>query len=267
LPESDNATDTKLLVGQLREAGDIARHYFGGTYKSWNKGHGSPVTEADIEIDNFLRQRLLAARPTYGWLSEETTDDPVRLMRKRVFVVDPIDGTHGFLKHRPDFTIVAAIVENGRPVSGAIYNPITDDMFEATKGEGARKNGATVRVSARSNFEGVRFLAEKKVMDPARWANPWPHSIRVETRASAAYRMALVTAGEFDAMISLSPKLDWDVAAGDLMVHEAGGRVTTKEGDLLIYNREKPQHRSLVCAGPPLHARLLARLHDFRPGP
>jgi myo-inositol-1(or 4)-monophosphatase len=267
LPESDNAADTKLLVEQLREAGDIARRYFGGTYKSWNKSHGNPVTEADIEIDNFLRQSLLAARPPYGWLSEETKDDPVRLMRKRVFVVDPIDGTHGFLKHRPDFTIVAAIVENGRPVSGAIYNPITDDMFEAVKGEGTRKNGVFVRVSVRSNFEGVRFLAEKKMMDPARWANPWPNSIIVETRASAAYRMALVAAGEFDAMISLSSKSDWDVAAADLMVHEAGGRVTTKEGDLLIYNREKPQHRSLICAGSPLHARLLARLHDFRPGP
>jgi len=267
LPASDNAADTKLLVEQLREAGDIARRYFGGTYKSWHKSHGNPVTEADIEIDNFLRQKLLAARPRYGWLSEETKDDPVRLLRKRVFVVDPIDGTHGFLKHRPDFTIVAAIVENGRPVSGAIYNPITDDMFEATKGEGARKNGATVRVSARSNFESARILAEKKVMDPARWANPWPASLTVETRASAAYRMALVAAGEFDAMVSLSPKADWDVAAGDLMVHEAGGRVTTREGDLLIYNGEKPQHRSLICAGPPLHARLLARLHDFRPGP
>ena len=266
MPESDNAADTGLLVGQLREAGEIARHYFGGKYKSWNKSHGNPVTEADIEIDNFLRQRLLAARPPYGWLSEETADDPVRLLRKRVFVVDPIDGTYGFLKHRPDFTIVAAIVENGRPVSGAIYNPITDDMFEATKGQGVRKNGAIGQVSTRSNFEGARFLAEKKVMEPARWANPWPNSITVETRASAAYRMALVAAGEFDAMVSLSSKSDWDVAAGDLMVHEAGGRVTTREGDLLIYNREKTEHRSVICAGPRLHARLLARLHDFRTG-
>lgn len=267
MPESDDAADTGLLVGQLREAGGIARHYFGGKYKSWNKSHGNPVTEADIEIDNFLRQRLLAARPPYGWLSEETADDPVRLSRKRVFVVDPIDGTYGFLKNRPDFTIVAAIVENGRPVSGAVYNPITDEMFDATKGHGARKNGTPTRVGKRSNFDGARFLAEKKVMDPARWANAWPASLTVETRASAAYRMALVAAGEFDAMISLSPKADWDVAAGDLLVHEAGGRVTTREGDLLIYNRERPQHRSVICAAPPLHARLLARLHDFRPGP
>jgi myo-inositol-1(or 4)-monophosphatase len=267
LPESDDSADTGLVVAELREAGKIARHHFGGKYKSWNKSHGNPVTEADIEIDNFLRQRLLAARPAYGWLSEETADDPVRILRKRVFVVDPIDGTYGFLKNRPDFTIVAAVVENGRPVAGAIYNPITDDMFEATKGAGARKNGIPTHVTTRSKFDGARFLGEKKVMDPARWANPWPPSITVESRASAAYRMALVAAGEFDAMISLSPKSDWDVAAGDLIVHEAGGRVTTREGDLLIYNREKPEHRSVICAGPSLQARLLARLHDFRPGP
>jgi myo-inositol-1(or 4)-monophosphatase len=104
-------------------------------------------------------------------------------------------------------------------------------------------------------------------MEAARWANPWPASLAFETRASAAYRMALVAASEFDAMLSLSPKADWDVAAGDLMVHEAGGRVTTREGDSLIYNREKPAHRSVICARPELHARLLARLHDFRPGP
>ena len=102
-------------------------------------------------------------------------------------------------------------------------------------------------------------------MEPARWTNPWPESLTFETRASAAYRMALVAAGEFDAMISLSPKSDWDVAAGDLLVHEAGGLVTTQDGELLIYNRERPQHNSVICAGPQLHARILARLHDFRP--
>jgi myo-inositol-1(or 4)-monophosphatase len=252
-------------MARVREAGEIARRFFGGEYKSWNKSRGNPVTEADIEIDSFLRTTLLDARPSYGWLSEETVDDPARLFSKRMFIVDPIDGTYGFLKHRPDFTIVAAVVENGRPVAGAIYNPIKEEMFEATKGLGARKNGAPIQVTARSNFAGARLLAEKKVMEPARWVHPWPASLIAETRASAAYRMALVAAGEFDAMLSLSPKSDWDVAAGDLIVHEAGGRVTTREHDLLIYNREKPEHRSVICAGPRLHKALLERLHDFRP--
>lgn len=263
MPAND-AADTSLLVASVREAGNIARRFYGGAYKSWHKSHGNPVTEADIEIDNFLKQTLLAARPDYGWLSEETTDDPRRLQRERVFVVDPIDGTYGFLKHRPHFTIVATVVEKGRPVSGAIYNPITEEMFEATKGAGARKNGEPIHVSARDDFEHMRLLAEKAVVDPARWTAPWPQSILGETRASAAYRMALVAAGEFDAMVSLSRKSDWDVAAGDLIVHEAGGLVTTREGAALVYNRENPEHKSIICAGPSLHARLLERMREFR---
>ena len=261
----EDSADTQLLAAQLRKAGEIARHYYGGKYKSWHKSRGNPVTDADIEIDRFLKNSLGAARPDYGWLSEETVDDAIRLSRKRIFVVDPIDGTYGFLKHRPHFTIVAAVVENGRPVVGAVYNPISDEMFDASKGGGARKNGITIQVSTRSGFDGARILAERKVMEPARWANPWPESLTSETRASAAYRMALVAAGEFDAMISLSPKSDWDVAAGDLLVHEAGGLVTTREADLLIYNRERTEHGSVICAGPQLHRRILARLHDFRP--
>jgi myo-inositol-1(or 4)-monophosphatase len=263
LPGNDRA-DTALLVAGVRKAGIIARRFYGGTYKSWHKSYGNPVTEADIEIDTFLKETFLAARPGYGWLSEETADDPIRLMRERVFVVDPIDGTYGFLKHRPHFTIVGTVVEKGRPVSGAIYNPITEEMFEATKGQGARKNAEPIRVSARTGFEGMRLLAEKKVLDPAHWTAPLPQSIHAETRASAAYRMALVAAGEFDAMVSLRRKSDWDVAAGDLIMHEAGGLVTTREGKTLVYNGEKTEHPSIICAGPALHTRLLERVRKFQ---
>ena len=263
MPASD-AADTRLLIASVREAGIIARRFYGGSYRSWNKSHGNPVTEADIEIDTFLKETLLAARPGYGWLSEETADDPGRLMRERVFVVDPIDGTYGFLKHRPHFTIVATVVENGRPVSGAIYNPITEEMFEATKGGGARKNGDPIHVSARAGFEQMRLLAEKAVVDPARWTTPWPQSVHAETRASAAYRMALVAAGEFDATVSLTAKSDWDVAAGDLILHEAGGLATTREGDTLVYNRENTRHKSIVCAGLLLHSRLIERMREIR---
>jgi myo-inositol-1(or 4)-monophosphatase len=263
LPENNAAADTGLLVTAVREAGAIARRFYGGTYKSWNKSHGNPVTEADIAIDTFLKNTLLAARPDYGWLSEETADNPIRLTRERVFVVDPIDGTYGFLKQRPHFTIVGTVVENGRPVSGAIYNPITEEMFEATKGRGARKNGEAIHVSSRSGFDDMRLLAEKALLGPAHWAVPWPPTLRGETRASAAYRMALVAAGDFDAMMSLNRKSDWDVAAGDLIVNEAGGRVTDRNGETLVYNREDTEHPSIVCAGPVLHARLLERIREF----
>ena len=263
-PDKQWRADTELLSRSVREAGSIARRYYGGTYKSWNKSHGNPVTEADIEIDNFLKETLLAARPDYGWLSEETADDPARLSKERVFVVDPIDGTLGFLKHRPHFTIVAATVENGRPVSGAIYNPITDEMYEASLGSGALKNGQPIHVSAHLGLENMRLLAEKKVTDPDRWTVPWPSSITAETRASVAYRMALVAEGAFDALVSLTHKSDWDVAAADIILTEAGGRVTTREGNALLYNREDPDHGSVICAGPALHARLLERMGELR---
>ncbi len=262
MPESSE--DTRLLVATVREAGTIARKYFGGNYKSWRKADGNPVTEVDILIDQFLRASLLDARPLYGWLSEETADDPIRLQRSRIFVVDPIDGTHGFLKGRPQFTIVAAVVENGRPVAAAIYNPIAEEMFEATEGLGARLNGGPIRVSAAQEFEGSRILATRVLIESSRWPTPWP-ALTVETRASIAYRMALVAKGEFDAMISLSTKSDWDLAAGDLIVHEAGGQVTAQDGTKLVYNKAEPEQHGVICAGPALHERLLSRLRELTP--
>lgn len=266
MPAPDPVVDTALLADTLRRAGEIARRYYGGKYRSWAKSHGDPVTEVDIEIDRFLKQTLLSARPEYGWLSEETEDDDVRLRRELVFIVDPIDGTYAFLDRRPHFTIVTAVVHHGRPISAAIFNPITGEMFEATRAAGAKKNGTAISVCGRSNFDGARILAERKLMDPARWKTPWPDTLTSETRASAAYRIALVAAGEFDATFSLTRKSDWDVAAGDLVVHEAGGVMTDRNGNVLIYNQASTEHGSVVCAGPELHGELLKRLKEYRPG-
>ena len=258
----DDVHDGDLLVESVRQAGVIARKYFGGEYKSWHKSRGNPVTDADIEIDTFLKSALLAARPSYGWLSEETADDPSRLTRERIFVVDPIDGTYGFLRHRPHFTIVASVVTEGRPVAAAIYNPITEEMFTGVAARGAQVNGATMTVSAKSAIEGSRLFAGRDLINDPRWSTPWP-PLTVESRASIAYRMALVAKGEFDAMISLSDKSDWDLAAGDLIVREAGGRVTSQTGEMLRYNQTRPLQKGVVCAGPVLHERLLERLREL----
>ena len=265
MPAPDNSADTAFLVAALREAGAIARRYFEGSYRSWRKEDGNPVTEADIAVNEFLDRKLLAERPDYGWLSEESADDPARLSRERVFIVDPIDGTYGFLKHRPHFTIVVAVVVDGRPVSSAIFNPMTDEMFEATQGEGAKLNGEMIRVSAKDTFEGARLLASRNFVDSRHWATPWPGEMTVETRASIAYRMALVAAGEFDAMVSLSKKSDWDLAAADLLVQEAGGRVTTGTGMALVYNTALPEQESVIGANPLLHEKLMTRLKELRP--
>ena len=146
MPERD---DLKLLEDTVREAGHIARKFYGGDYKQWSKEGGSPVTEADLAVNKFLCDRLTAARPGYGWLSEENTDDPARLSRREVFVVDPIDGTIAFLKNRPHFTICAAIVVEGRPCCGVVYNPISEECF-------TRAPAAAPSATARPSMSGAR---------------------------------------------------------------------------------------------------------------
>jgi myo-inositol-1(or 4)-monophosphatase len=251
LPDPEDQDDLTLLDAAVRQAGKIALGFFGGDYKSWNKAGGSPVTEADLAVDNFLKQTLLAARPHYGWLSEESIDNSDRLQRKRVFVVDPIDGTVAFLKGRPHFTICAAVVEAGRPRAGVVFNPAKDECFTAVPGGGAFLNGAPIHPSDRAELEGCRMLAPKSL-----FADGPP--MRIESYSSIAYRIALVAAGQHDAMVSLTTKRDWDLAAADLLIWEAGGKLTGAEGQMLLYNQAAAAQRATIAAGPRLHAVLLA---------
>jgi myo-inositol-1(or 4)-monophosphatase len=257
LPE--NNADTELLEDVVREAGAIARHYVSGENRSWAKGNGTPVSEADLAVDRFLKDRLLTARPDYGWLSEESEDDPMRLAARRVFVVDPIDGTAAILKKEPHFTVCVAVVEDGKPVAAAVYNPLTDEFYAATKGRGARLNGQPISVTPREDLADCHILVRPKLLTGTRWQdNPWP-AMREEDRCSAAYRLALVAAGIFDATISMTSKCDWDLAAADLIVQEAGGLVTTHTGETFRYNLANVLKPSAIAAGPKLHAQIVAR--------
>jgi myo-inositol-1(or 4)-monophosphatase len=261
LPEPDDLLT--LLEQSVRDAGKIARGYFGGAFKQWDKSKGNPVTEADIEIDRYLHKTLRAARPDFGWLSEETEDDPARLATQSQFVVDPIDGTIAFMKGRPHFTICAGVVTGGVPVAGAVYNPIAEECFVARSGGGAFLNGTAIHVSGRAELEGCRMLSDKAMLAHPAWDKPpnrpWP-PMHIESRNSIAYRMALVACGQFDATLALSSKRDWDLAAAQVVVTEAGGLVTTHTGATLGYNRHNTIHPSLVVAGPKLHAGILARV-------
>jgi len=263
LPVREDTADLALVSAAAKEAGDIAKSFFGGHYKSWDKSKGNPVTEADIAIDRRLHQILTAARPDYGWLSEETEDDPARLAARRVFVVDPIDGTIGFLKGKAQFATAVAVVADGRSVVGVVYNPMTEEIFSAAAGSGAHLNGEAIRVSERQDIAGCHMLGPRDMFVHPAWDEPWPE-MTIETRSSIAYRMALVAAGRFDAMMALSPKNDWDVAAADIIVREAGGRVSAHDGAELHYNGRDPVHPSVVCAGPALHARLLDRVRHLK---
>jgi myo-inositol-1(or 4)-monophosphatase len=261
LPELD--PDTVLLEDAVREGGAIARTFLTGRNKIRSKTDGSPVSEADLAVDQFLTGRLRPARPDYAWLSEETEDDPARLSARRVFVVDPIDGTVAFLKGRPHFTICAAVVEGEIPVAAAIYNPLTEECFTATRGAGARLNGAPIRVSGRERLDGCRMLASKTTLKDPCWAGAWP-PMTVETPNSIAYRVALVACGAFDAAITLAATHDWDLAAADLIVREAGGLISSHEGTTPRYNQANPIQRSVVAAGRFLHEAILARVIGSR---
>ena len=249
--------DLNLLEDAVREAGHIARKFYGGDYKRWHKEGGSPVTEADLAVNKFLHDHLMAARPDYGWLSEENTDDPARLSRREIFVIDPIDGTIAFLKNRPHFTICAAIVGEGRPRCGVVYNPVSEELYAARRGAGARRNGAAIQVGRRKELEGCAMLGDCSQLTRA----PWP-PMHVQNRNSVAYRLVLVADGSVDASVSLTSKRDWDLAAADIILSEAGGCLTDAAGAVLIYNRPVTRQSSLVAAGPELHTKLLSLLRQ-----
>lgn len=248
----------------VREAGAIALDYFGDhANRVWDKGGGQgPVSEADLAVDDFLRRRLGALTPGYGWLSEETKDDLARLESPRLWIVDPIDGTRAFIRGRPHFSVAVALVEAGRPVLGIVHAPALDETYEATVGGGARLNGAPIRVTPRGDIAGCRMLVHRQLLLSRRWTIPWPE-IETDMVNSIAYRIVLVAAGRFDACLTLNPKCDWDIAAAELILAEAGGRMTTHEGAGYVYNRPSPRHRDIVAAGPALHARLLDKIKDY----
>ncbi|HKY18444.1 MAG TPA: 3'(2'),5'-bisphosphate nucleotidase CysQ [Rhizomicrobium sp.] len=249
--------DLKLLEDTVYEAGKIARKFYGGDYKRWSKEGGSPVTEADLAVNKHLCDVLTAARLEYGWLSEENTDDPARLDKREVFVIDPIDGTIAFLKNRPHFTICAAIVAQGRPSCGVVYNPISEELYSARSGAGAHRNGIPIRVGNQSRLEGCAMLGDRTQFTQA----PWP-PMHVQNRNSVAYRLVLVADGSADASVSLTPKRDWDLAAADIILHEAGGRLTDANGTILTYNRPNTLQTNIVAANPGLHAGIIALLRQ-----
>jgi myo-inositol-1(or 4)-monophosphatase len=250
--------DFELLQSTVREAGALALGYFGREVAVKQKADGTRVSEADLAADDLLRTRLTRDRPTYGWLSEETADDPRRLDCRYVWIVDPIDGTHAFLDGKPEWTIAAALVDNGAPVLSAVFNPATAEMFTAMRGSGAHLNGKTIRVADRPEIEGATMIASSGLFKKKIWPEPWP-PMQIRWVHSAAYRLALIAEGRINATVSATGKSEWDLAAPALLVHEAGGIVTEIDGSALVFNRPIPRHNGLVAAGPELHRLLIER--------
>jgi myo-inositol-1(or 4)-monophosphatase len=265
LPAADTVSErthlTERLAAAVREAGELALSKFRAPLKSWTKDRHSVVSEADIASNELLLDRLRAAGESIAWLSEESLDDPARLQARRVWVVDPIDGTRAYIEGRPDWSIAAALVEEGRPVIAALFAPVENEMFLAVSGQGATLNGNRITASA-ANLESTRIagpsglLQRLQTTDPKFIFSPKIHSL--------ALRFARVAQGAIDAALASGNSHDWDLAAADLLVHEAGGVLTTFTGQSLIYNRANPVHAPLIAAGRDRHGKLVHLLRDRR---
>lgn len=255
--ERPGAEDVDLLVAAAREAGALALTFFRRNLKTWTKAGNAIVSEADMALDGLLTERLRAARPDYGWLSEETVDNPDRLTRHRVFVVDPIDGTRAFLSGGNEWTVSLAVVADGRPIAAALFAPVMDEMFRGVAGGGADRNGGALSVSG-SDLSHARFAGPKRYARPVLEAAGIPAK-SVRFVPSLAYRLALVATGQIDVAISGPNANDWDLAAADLLVHEAGGTVADLSGRRPRYNNETVTHPLLIAA-PPALAREAASL-------
>lgn len=233
-----------LIADAAREAGAIAMRYFGKAPEVWWKEGSSPVSEADFAVDAYLRQTLLAARPGHGWLSEETADNPERLAAARTFVVDPIDGTRAFIDGRPTWCVSIAVVEAGRTVAGVLECPAKNEHYTAAEGGGARLDGAPIAVR---EPEGEIVVAGPKQMIAA-----LPEEVRRSVRhhgyvPSLAYRLALVARGGIDATFVKPNAHDWDLAAADLILREAGGGVRNRMGEAPFYAGVDSRHGSLAA--------------------
>lgn len=219
--------------------------YFRQTPEVWMKGGTSPVSEADFAVDRFLAEFLLSARPGYGWLSEETADTPERLAARRTFVVDPIDGTRGFLEGKNTWCVSIAVVEGGAPLAGVLDCPATQEVFAAISGEGATRNGAAIRV-AEPHLPRPRIGGPKPLLRLAE--QELGRSFDTITYVpSLAYRVAMVANGRIDATFVRQNSNDWDLAAADLVLREAGGRILNRSGRSPVYASVNPKHGALVA--------------------
>jgi myo-inositol-1(or 4)-monophosphatase len=262
LPDSNWAGLRDTLAPIAREAGELALIASKKPLKRWMKEGSSPVSEADIAVNNFLSTRLPPLVPDAGWLSEETEDNLDRTNARTVWVIDPIDGTRAYLDQRPDWSISVALVEDGRPVIGVLYAPVTDELFLAARGAGATLNGARMKVPAGNSLHGARIAGPKShlgklaVISPRVLAQPKVFSL--------ALRIARVASGELDVSFASRNSHDWDLAAADLLLHEAGGLLTDLAGEAIVYNRSNPVHGALVAAGPDRHRTVIDLLRDRR---
>lgn len=261
--DSSLARDATLLANAVRDAGALALSMFRTQLRTWTKGASSPVSEADIAVNDLLEARLRLATPDYGWLSEESADDSARLGKRRVWIIDPIDGTRGYLAGREDWCVSAALVDDASPLIAAVFAPATDEFFFATRRQGASRNGLPIRATSGVGLDFSRIAGPKPLVQ--RLA-PLAEDITLYPRiGSLALRLCRVADGGIDAAFAGGQSRDWDLAAADLIVQEADGRMTALAGDAIQYNRPEVTHGVLVAAGRDRHAHIVEHFRNRPP--
>lgn len=250
----DLQSDLNLLSEASRQAGQIALKYFNSPNEVWKKHGNSPVSEADYAVDTFLKETLLSARPDYGWLSEETEDDLERLNRKRLFIVDPIDGTRGFLTGEKQWCISVSIVEDGVPVAGVLECPALNEHFTASRGHGAFLNDKQM---TRLVGDRIHTITGSRKLNEVMRAHTEPTLKVVPFVPSLAYRIAMVASGQLDAALARSGAHDWDLAAADVLLSEVGGQITGLNGEKCVYNQKNPRVGPLLITGQEAHLELM----------
>jgi myo-inositol-1(or 4)-monophosphatase len=248
--ELDAARGAALAAGEI-----LKRHWRERGYEVNQKSKDNPVTTADFEADRKLKEVLHGGFPDYGWLSEETADDGVRLGRERVWIVDPLDGTKEFIKGVPEFVVAIALVERGAPILGVTYNPIKHELFTAAQGMGCHLDGAPVRVTSISSLAQATVLASRSETSRGEW-KAYEGGMKVNPIGSVAYKLALVAAGRADATFTRSPKSEWDIASGAALIIEAGGRVTDSDGKDLRFNQRSVKVKGMIASNGLLHDQL-----------
>lgn len=236
-----------VAADAARAAGAVIRKWYDADYTVTQKSTDSPVTEADTEANHVIHAAINAAFPNDGWLSEETKDSPERLRKQRVWIVDPLDGTKEFIKHIPEFCVCIALVEDGTPILGVSYNPVTDELFTGTRADGVRLNGDPIAVSELADLAAARILASRSEVGRGEWEE-FRSCFTVELTGSVAFKFALIAAGRGDATFSLTPKNEWDVCAGTALVTFAGGRVSDRYGEPLRFNRPDPLLPGIIAS-------------------
>ena len=245
----------RCLTVALAEAGELALSHFRRGPRFWRKSDGTPVSEADIAVDELLKTRLAAAFPDFGWISEESISF-LPTAGSPTWIVDPIDGTRSFVDGEDGWCIAAALVACGRPVVAGIVRPTTGECFEAVAGGGASLDGGVIRASRRRELEGAKLMVKPRLLSRPDWARSWP-PVHTGSTCSLALRLCHVATGRYDATLALGDKADWDLAAGDLIVHEAGGKVSDLEGVPLSYGPGRPGRSGFLAAGAGLYDEIL----------